>query len=183
MRAAAATALLSAVLVGAVTASDLRHAIVKVIVQVDGAAHGYLITTNRLKRKDSVHLQHPTADGKVGCCKHLLARDFEEAEPGTVLATDEAGGQPVLVYRMRVPRPWYEMPFIGMAVVGQGMTTRPAGQGQGNELEAVDRSGRVRRAGLCTSQEGVHLIEREGRAERTHLYLSVGHEIEAPTCQ
>jgi hypothetical protein len=161
------------------TATDVRHA----IVQMDGAGHGYMITTNRLNRKDSVHLQHPTADGKVGCCKHLLARDFQEAEPDTVLATDEAGGQPVLVYRMRVPRPWYEMPFIGMAVVGQGMTTRPAGQGQGNELEAVDRSGRVRRAGLCTSQEGVHLIEREGRAERTHLYLSVGHEIEAPTCQ
>lgn len=180
---AAALCLLNAVLVGAAMASEPRHAIVRVIVQVDGAAHGYLITTNRLKRKDSVHLQHPTADGKVGCCKHLLARDFQEARPDTVLATDEAGGQPVFVYRMRVPKPWYEMPFIGMAVVGQEMTTRSVGQGQGNELEAVGRSGRVRRAGLCTSQEGVHLIERDGRAERTHLYLSVGHEIEAPTCR
>ena len=52
-----------------------------------------------------------------------------------------------------------------------------------DELLSVDRGQGIRRAGLCTSEEGVHLIERAGASERTHLYRSVGYAIESPTCR
>jgi hypothetical protein len=123
-------------------------------------------------------MQYPTAAGEKACCKRLLARDFTEASAEELLATNEVSGERVFVYRVRVPRLWFVEPFIGVATVGQNVKARSAGA----ELESVDRRLGIRRAGLCVSEEGVHLIEKVGTSARTHLYLSLGYAIESPTC-
>lgn len=166
--------LLCSMVVGAAAASDVRYA----IIQMDGAGHGYLVTNAPLAQDESVHIQSPSAYRGIECCKRLVAGDFTESPSEELLATDEVGGKQMLIYRVRVPRLWYEMPFIGIAAVGKVMKTRNAGF----ELELVNSSKGIRRAKLCTSQEGIHLIERVGASERTHLYLSLGYAIESPTC-
>jgi hypothetical protein len=156
-------------------ASDVRYA----IIQLDGAGHGMLVTDAPLASGASVSIQYPGGKHSTVCCKRLAAADFSKASVDGFLATDEVGGKQPLTYRVRVPKAWAESPFIGVAVVGDGLRTRNV-RGQ---LESIDKRGRVRRAGICTSQEGVHLLEKVGSAERTHLYLSLGYEVESPTCR
>jgi len=160
---------------GIASASELRYA----IVQMDGSGHGHLIAAAPLVRGYSVHIQYPAAAGGSACCKRLMASDFKKASSEELLATNEVSGEPVFVYRVRVPRLWYVAPFIGVAAVAKKMKTRNAGA----ELVSVERGQGIRRAGLCTSEEGVHLIERAGASERTHLYLSLGYAIESPACR
>ncbi len=127
----------------------------------------------------SVSIQFPGEKHGTACCKRLAAADFSKASVDGLLATDEVGGTQPLAYRVRLPKAWSESPFVGAAVVGDGIRTRNV-RGQ---LESTDKRGRVRRAGICTSQEGVHLLEKVGSEERTHLYLSLGYEVESPTCR
>lgn len=159
---------------GAAVASDVRFA----IVQLDGAGHGVLITDAPLVKGTFVDIQYPAAKHGAACCKRLSSADFSAASVEGLLVTDEVGGTQPLVYRVRVPKLWSEAPFIGVAAVGTRMTTRNAG----TQLESRDQRGRTRRAGICTSQEGVHLKEKVGSTERTHLYMSLGYAIETPTC-
>ena len=162
------------IVTGVAAASDVRFA----IVQLDGAGHGVLIADAPLAKGASVDIQYPTARHGAACCKRLSVADFNASPSESLLATDEVGGTQPRVYRVRVPKLWSDAPFIGVAAIGQGMKTRNAG----SRLVSVEMSGHVRRAGLCTSQEGVHLIERAGPVERTHLYLAVGYAIESPSC-
>lgn len=159
---------------GVAVASDVRFA----IVQLDGAGHGVLITDAPLVSGTVVDIQYPAARQGAACCKRLSVADFNQAPVEGLLATDEVGGTQPLVYRVRVPKLWSDAPFIGVAAIGKGMKTRNAGQ----QLETVERRGRTRRAGICTSQEGVHLQEKVGSTERTHLYMSLGYTVEMPTC-
>ena len=156
-------------------ASDVRYA----IIQLDGAGHGVLVTDVPIARGASVSIQYPGGKHGTACCKRLASDDFSNATVDGLLANDEGGGTQPLTYRVRVPKAWSESPFIGVAVVGDGLRTRNV-RGQ---LESIDKRGRVRRAGICTSREGVHLMEKVGSAERTHLYLSLGYEVESPTCR
>lgn len=156
-------------------ASDVRYA----IIQLDGAGHGVLVTDVPIASGASVSIQYPGEKRGTACCKRLVAPDFSKASVDGLLATDEVGGTQPLTYRVRVPKAWSETPFIGVAVVGDGLRTRNV-RGQ---LESIDKRGRVRRASICSSQEGVHLLEKVGSAERTHLYLSLGYEVESSTCR
>lgn len=156
-------------------ASDVRYA----IIQLDGAGHGVLVTDVPIASGASVSIQYPREKRGTACCKRLAAADFSKASDDGSLATDEVGGTQPLIYRVRIPKAWSEAPFIGVAVVGDGLRTRNVRR----QLESIDKRGRVRRAGICTSQEGVHLLEKVGSAERTHLYLSLGYEVEFPSCR
>lgn len=69
-------------------------------------------------------------------------------------------------------------PFIGIAAVGLAQKTRKTG----GQLESVDAHGVVHRSSLCVSQEGVHLKRTVGSKMRSHLYLSLGYAVAAPTC-
>lgn len=168
------TLLACVLLSGAALASEVRFAIIK----LDGAGHGLLITDMPLASGAFVHIQYPTAQQGAACCKRLSAEEFSNAPAEGLLATDEVGGTRPVVYRVRVPKLWSEVPFIGVAAIGKSMKTRNAG----SQLVSVDKRGRMRQAGICTSQEGVHLLEKVGLTERTHLYLSLGYDVEAPTC-
>jgi hypothetical protein len=161
-------------LAGAATASELRFG----IIQLDGAGHGVLIADAPLPKGASVDIQYPGAKHSAACCKRLTAADFNQAPADGVLATDEVGGKLPFVYRVRVPKRWSEAPFLGVAAIGKGFKTRNAGR----QLASVSTRGAMGRAGICTSQEGVHLLEKVGATERTHLYLSLGYEVEAPSC-
>lgn len=156
-------------------ALDTRYA----IVQMDGSGHGHLVTAVPFAHGDAVLIQYLTPNGGSACCKRLTASDFTLVPSEELLATNEVSGERVVVYRVRVPRLWYTAPFIGVAAVGKNVRARNSG----TELESVVRHQGTRRAGLCTSEEGVHLIERAGASERTHLYLSLGYAIESPSCR
>ncbi len=175
MGAKLAAFLVSFILSGTAAASGVRFA----IVQLDGAGHGVLITDAPLVKGSVVDIQYPAAKHGAACCKRLSSADFSAASVEGLLVTDEVGGAQPLVYRVRVPKLWSEAPFIGVAAVGTRMRTRSAG----TQLESRDQGGRPRRAGICTSQEGVHLQEKVGSTERTHLYMSLGYEVEKLTCR
>lgn len=167
--------LLACVLIsGPALSSEVRYA----IIQLDGFGHGMLITDSPLERGASVDIQYPGTQTDAACCKRLAAMDFNKASAESFLATDEIRGQHPFFYQVRVPKLWAETPFIGVAAIGQGIKTRNVE----SQLESIDKQGRKRRADICVTQEGVHLMEKEGGTMRTHLYLSLGYQIETPTC-
>jgi len=104
--------------------------------------------------------------------------EFQRVDADTVVATNELTGEAPHVHRFRLPRLWAERPFVGIAVSGRRLEVK----GRAQRLTVFDGQGRLSSAITCTSQEGVHLIERRQQMERTHLYLSLGYDVEAPTC-
>lgn len=157
-----------------VLSSEVRHA----IIHLDGFGHGVLITDSPLGDQASVDIQYPSGQLNAACCKRLTATDFSKASPDSVLATNEMSGEQPFVYRVRIPKLWAETAFIGMAAFGQGIKTRNIG----DQLESIDNRGRTRRSNICTSHEGVHLTDGAGKTMRTHLYLSLGYELETISC-
>ncbi len=157
-----------------VLSSEVRHA----IIHLDGFGHGVLITDSPLGDQASVDIQYPSGQLNAACCKRLTATDFSKASPDSVLTTNEMSGEQPFVYRVRIPKLWAETAFIGMAAFGQGIKTRNIG----DQLESIDNRGRTRRSNICTSHEGVHLTDGAGKTMRTHLYLSLGYELETISC-
>ena len=161
-------------LAGAACAAEVRYA----IIQMDGAGHGAMVADSDLRPGDSVHVQYPDTQGTLRCCRRMSVGDFRRDREPELLAWDEIRGRPAFIYQVRVPKHWYEFPFIGLAAIGRDLHVRNAGE----QLEVKDRQGRLTRARLCTSSEGVHLQQGAGAAPRTHLYLALGYTVEAPTC-
>lgn len=157
-----------------VMSSEVRHA----IIQLDGFGHGFLITDSPLGARASVDIQYPSDRRDAACCKRLTATDFSKASPDSVLTTNEISGEQPFVYRVRIPKLWAETPFIGMAAIGQGIKTRNIG----DQLESIDKRGRTSRSTICSSHEGVHLSNESGGTTRTHLYLSLGYDLETTSC-
>lgn len=155
--------------------SDIQHGIIK----LDGAGHASLIVADPLVTGQTVYFQYPDAQQQPICCKRLSAQDFVKADGADTFASNEVTGNPTVIYHVRLPKLWAEMPFVGAATIGQSL--RPAGVGR--QLVAKARQGHVTKVETCTSQEGVHLIARMGKTEVTHLYLGLGYEVEHPTCK
>lgn len=148
------------------------------IVKLDGAGHGTLVTAKALHASGTVVFQFPNESGRTACCKRLHAAEFKSVEASTVVATDELTGEAPHVYQFRLPRLWAERPFVGVAATGRKIQAK----GRAESLTAFDARRQSSSARTCASLEGVHLIERQGQTERTHLYLSLGYDIEKPTC-
>lgn len=149
------------------------------IVRLDGAGHGTLITARPLDGKDTVYFQFPLKAGRSACCKRLESSEFKPVSADSVVATNELTGEAPNVYEFRLPRLWSEQPFVGIAANGHKIRAK----GRAGGLTVLDARGQTSSARTCTSLEGVHLIERQRQAERTHLYLSLGYDIETPTCR
>ena len=149
------------------------------LVQLDGAGHVILILGGKVPPGSKISFQFERSEGGPGCCKELLSQDLVEIDATELLASNEVAEDAMWAYRARIPKLWAVSPFIGAAYIGKSQLVH----GRGELLEARDVSGRMRRARICVSQEGVHLIESVGKAVRTHLYWSVGYEIEKPTCR
>ena len=149
------------------------------LVQLDGAGHAILILGSKVPPGSKISFQFERSEGGPGCCKELLSRDLVEIDSTELLVSNEVTDDAVWAYRARIPKLWAVSPFIGAAYIGKSRLV----QGRGELLEVRDVSGRMRKAGTCVSQEGVHLIERVGKTVQTHLYFSVGYEVEKPTCR
>ncbi|QPF74766.1 hypothetical protein G8A07_18795 [Roseateles sp. DAIF2] len=152
------------------------------ILKMDGEGKALLITAKRPDPSATLLVQYPDAESRPVCCKHLRAADLVPVGKGEAVAINKLSGVEPLLYRVPVPREWTDMPFIGIAAWGQPSRVR---NGRDGQLEASDRHGGKSRASLCTSSEGVHLLEpASGRKrQKTHLYLWLGYEIESPTCK
>lgn len=149
------------------------------IVKLDGSGEALLISAVPIAAGSTVALQTPDANQRPRCCKQLRAEGLVAVDAAEVLASDEIQGATPRVYRAKVPKEWADMPFIGLAAAG----TKLRAQGREDRLELTEASGTKRIASLCTSAEGVHLQESVQGRRRTHLYLSLGYEIESPTCR
>ena len=169
----------SALAFGAVVAApDAQPGLHHAIVQLDGKGHGLLIAEAPVAVGEPIAMQYPTAKRQPACCKAMEAAGFVLVHDDSVLATDVIGGQKLFVYRFQAPVGLVSEPFVGMAAVGLARKTRSAD----GELDSVDARGVVHRSILCVSQEGVHLKRTVGSKVRSHLYLSLGYEVDAPTC-
>ena len=149
------------------------------MVQLDGAGHAILILGSKVPPGSKISFQFERGEGAPGCCKELLTQDLVEIDSTELPASNEVTEDAVWAYRARIPKLWAVSPFIGAAYIGKSQLV----QVRGELLEVRDVSGRMRRARICVSQEGVHLIEGVGKTVQTHLYLSVGYEVEKPTCR
>lgn len=149
------------------------------IVKLDGSGEALLVAASPIAPGATVALEYPGADQRPRCCHRLRAAELVAVDSAEVFASDELFATAPRVYKAKVPSAWADMPFIGMAAVGSDI--RP--QSRAGRFELTDSRGATRAASLCTSAEGVHLMETEQGRLRTHLYLSLGYEIESPTCR
>lgn len=169
----------SAQALGAVVAApDAQPGFHHAMVQLDGKGHGLLIAEAPVPVGEPIAMQYPTEKQQPACCKAMEAAGFVLVRDDSVRATDVIGGQKRFVYRFQAPVGLASEPFVGMAAVGLARKTRNAG----GELKSVDARGVVHRSSLCVSQEGAHLKRTVGSKVRSHLYLSLGYEVDAPTC-
>lgn len=67
----------------------------------------------------------------------------------------------------------YPNPFIGFAVIGKNVNV----QAKGMQYQIIDKK-MVSTASTCYSSEGMPLIRREGMKKLSHLYISLGYEVE-----
>ncbi len=161
-----------------VAAPDSHPSFHHAIVQLDGDGHGLLVAEVPVRAGEPIVMQFPKAKRRPACCKRMVAADFVLVRDDSVSVTDVIGGQALFVYRFQAPTGLASEPFIGIAAVGLAQKTRNAG----SQLESVDASGVIHRSSLCVSQEGVHLKRSVGSKVRSHLYLSLGYAVAAPTC-
>lgn len=148
------------------------------IVQLDGEGRGLMVAEAPLSAGEPVVMQFPAATRRTACCKSMVTAGFVLVRDHSVLASDVIDGDEVFAYRFQAPTTLASEPFVGIAAVGVARKTRNAG----SQLESVDASGVVHRSILYVSQEGVHLKRTVGTKVRSHLYLSLGYAVAAPTC-
>lgn len=148
------------------------------IVKLDGNGHAYLVTPLPLEKWQDVRIQFPDKHGKPVCCKNLPAKMFKPLTDDRVLATNELADESPQIYWAEMRKGSDDVPFVGLAAVGKKMKTRNTQQG----LEVQENGGSLHAATACFSNEGMHLIERVRESEHTHLYLSLGYDVERPTC-
>lgn len=149
------------------------------IVKLDGSGSALLISAAPIAPDATVALQYPDAKQQTRCCKQLRGADLVAVQDPDLLASDELLSASPRLYKAKVPADWADMPFIGLAASGSRLQMQSRRDG----LEVRDSAGITRTATLCTSAEGVHLKESVKGQLRTHLYLSLGYEIESPSCR
>ena len=149
------------------------------IVKLDGSGGALLISAAPIAPGATVAIQYPDAKQQTRCCRQLRGADLVAVQDPALLASDELLGTSPRIYKAKIPADWADMPFIGLAAFGSKLQAHSRKDG----LEVRDASGSTRAASLCTSAEGVHLKESVKGQPRTHLYLSLGYEIESPTCR
>lgn len=148
------------------------------IANFDGDGHLLLVVPQELPSTGALQVQFPDARSNAQCCKPLRARAFKPVKNGPI-AANLLRADSTFVYQADVPAEWADMPFIGIAVVGEVRSMKS----EQDRLEVLTVTGAQREVKLCTSREGVHLTD-QASSDRmaTHLYLGLGYDIESPTC-
>ena len=160
-------------------ASALRHG----IVQFDGAGGVFLVTAQPAPLQGDVYFQVPDKQGDAVCCKQLPVSAFKVVKAPQGTATDEVSGKAPVMLKGKVPKKDVPMPFVGAAVVGEVQSARLS---PGGGITAQGKDGRASTSGTCISEEGFHVMEKGAKAKGpmlTHLYVSLGYEIDESTCQ
>ena len=160
----------------ALSQGQVQHGIVRLY----GDGKALLITEHALRSGDSVLFQYPGPTSRALCCKRLPGSAFKPTDSNQVLATNEIGGVAPTISTANVPMQWATMPFIGAA--GAGAITWAKSSKEGG-LTILGKRGEMRNSETCVSREGFHLMERGDRELKTHIYLSLGYEIEHATCR
>ncbi len=148
------------------------------LVSMDGDGNALLVTSRPVPATATIHLQFADAQSQAQCCKRLRGSDLQVSTEQVVAVNKQSDAKPLL-YRAKVPGDWAELPFVGAAVFGDISAVK----GGPTHLLVTGRDGIDSRADLCLSREGVHLIEKKSGKVAAHLYLSLGYDLEAPTCR
>lgn len=148
------------------------------IANFDGDGHLLLVVPQKLPSTGALQVQFPDARSNAQCCKPLKPQAFKLVQ-NVSSAANLLRADSTFVYQTNVPADWADMPFIGIAVVGEVRSVKS----EQDRLEVLTVTGAQREVRLCTSSEGVHLTDQAGGDRTaTHLYLGLGYDIESPTC-
>lgn len=70
------------------------------------------------------------------------------------------------------------MPFVGIAVIG----SNPAIHAYDDRSIKIKDGNALVTLALCTSQEGIHVVNRIDGKSPKHFYMPLGYDLENPTC-
>ncbi|MFG6449819.1 hypothetical protein ACG0Z6_16505 [Roseateles sp. BYS180W] len=146
---------------------------------VNGAADG----TVTLYWAQAIHggvfeLQWPDAQGQLHCCQRVSWRQLRFIGPAQQVSvdTDAEAPRPARAYRVLLKAPSLRsgIGWLGLAAAGAATQQEPY-------LLARDAS--ASRAWLCTGQEGVQLLQRQGLAPLRRWHVALGYDLaSAPSC-
>ena len=135
-----------------------------------------LFSAGVLSGADEIQLEFPGKGGKAQCCTKAVIEKEIQLDPGDVV-TDEMSNRKIHAYRLKFSNSIsYPDPFIGFAVIGKNVNV----QAKGMQYQITDKKV-VSTVSTCYSSEGMHLIRREGKKKVSHLYISLGYDVE-PNC-
>ena len=127
-----------------------------------------LYSSAPLKRDATSWTQVAGPGDSTLCCRRLKVSEVQPAQE------DEA----LISHLGTMPKDWPHTAFIGIAAIGAQLRVR----GHGTRLDVTDAQGSMISADLCTSREGVHVVNPSAPAMGPRLYLWLGYDIEEPTC-
>ncbi|MFZ6743483.1 hypothetical protein ACO0LC_09685 [Undibacterium sp. JH2W] len=135
-----------------------------------------LFTTGVLSKSDEVQLEFFGKDGKEQCCTKAFIEKEIRVGPDDFV-TDAMEHRDMHVYGLKLSKSLaYPDPFIGIAVIGKNVNV----QAKGAQYLITDEK-LTSTVSTCYSQEGMHVIRREGKKKLSHFYIPLGYDVE-PTC-
>lgn len=146
------------------------------IVQSNGNGRHVLYSKEKISPNDTVHFQY-SKDGEPSCCAVVSGKSLRPLSVEAI-ARDVKASRPLHRYRFTSRAISDPMPFIGIAVTGN--RTKVAAHGA-TGLRAT-RGSATAELDLCTSQEGVHVVQTTAQKLEQHLYLYLAYDIDQPTC-
>jgi len=146
------------------------------IVKVFPGKPPLLFTAGVLSGLDEIQLEFPGKGGKAQCCTKAVIEKEIQLESDEVVA-DELSNRKMHAYRLKFNNSVsYPDPFMGFAVIGKNVNV----QAKGMQYQITDKKV-VSTVSTCYSSEGMHLIRLEGKKKLSHLYISLGYDVE-PNC-
>lgn len=164
-------------LLGSLAIAGTAHAGVKAaIVKLNQGGPNYLYSAQKISPGDTIRFQIPKND-LPSCCGQSSAKAATLVAPDPD-ATDYSSDRQLYRYRLDVTGISTTLPFLGIAVIGNGVSAEQ----DGTSSILVRRGSTTTDLHLCTSQEGVHVISQRAGTQESHLYIYLGYDIENPTC-
>jgi|GEM_PF-1263317 len=148
------------------------------IVRMNAKGELRLYSSAPLKRDATIWTQVAGPGDSTLCCRRLKVSELQPAQEDGVIAIDKATDQALISHLGTMPKDWPHTAFIGIAAIGAQLRVR----GHGTRLDVTDAQGSMISADLCTSREGVHVVNPSAPAMGPRLYLWLGYDIEEPTC-
>lgn len=136
----------------------------------------YISALREIAGEESVYVQYRDPSKKIRCCKVIHSKSLKKQETDTSVM-DAAAGKTVFTYQV-ADEPRKNAPDVLMGLVGTNLSPK----GVGEKIE-VQGGGRRVVAQSCTGAEGVNLVVKDHGRVVSHLYLSVGYDLQHRTCR